>query len=151
MAKLTKAEVRTRIDEWAAATAKLQRMEKTRDAELAVEHGLTMQPIIDRHEPKLAPVRAKAAALEAEILEWLGTQGKDITVEGEAAVAANELKTGNRSVPARSFFDAVRDKSEAFWECVTIGIAKAETLLGKNRIDAMAVKQTKLVATVKLK
>lgn len=151
MKKLTQTQVKEKADEWAVLEAKIKNLEAKRNAELDPlirRHAAETAPIYDRHDPKIKALYEKKFAIESEVIAWLDAQGKPITVAGNLGVAANEIKIGNRVIDARKFFDLAKDK---FWECVTVGVAKAEKLLGKTAIDEVSVKETKLVASLKLK
>ena len=153
-AKLTKKEIKAALDGWADHTAKIAKLEASRARDLE-EHEERFRAaaaeVDERYAGKLAALKAKADAIEADVTAWLKAQGEAITVSGEKAEAVNELKVGSRQADAKKFFDMVKDRSQAFWDCVSIGIAKAEALVGKNEIDAISTKPTKLVPMVRLK
>lgn len=154
MAKLTHGQVKEKADEWAALCQKIAKAYRARNAEIhpfQVEYEKATAPILERHEGKLGKLWEQAAEIEREVLGWLNGAGKALVVEGEKAVAANELVVGRRTIDARRFSDAVPHHTAEYWECLTVAIAKAEKMLGKTKVDEIAVKETKLNPTLKLK
>lgn len=154
MAKMSQAEVKERSDEYARLDRKISKAADAMNADLEPlleELEKKSAPIRKRHEPKIQKLRDEQAAIETEILGWLNGVGKPIVLEAELAVAANELVVGKRSIDAKKFYDAVKQKSAAFWDCLSVGIAKAEKMLGKAEVDKIAEKETKLVASLRLK
>lgn len=154
MAKLTQAEIKAKADEWAKLDGKIKKAESDKGVELdpfIVEFNEKTKLIVEKHDNKIAGIASKKAAVEGEILGWLEGQGKPIALAGDLAIAANEMQVSSRKIDARKFFDKVKDRGAAFWQCVTIGIQKADKYLGKTQVDAMATKESKLVASLKLK
>ena len=154
MAKLTQAEVKAKADEYARLQQKMQKAEDARNRELEpfrAEYEEKIAAIVSKHDSKMQKLADQAAAIEDEVLGWLNGVGKPIAIEGELAVASVQLKTSSRKIDAQTFFNFVKDRSAAFWECVTIGIAKAEKLVGNDKIDKISSQETKLVASLKLK
>jgi hypothetical protein len=152
MAKPTRAEIKQKVDEWARLDAKAKKAADARNAELNVflqKHQKAIQPILDHHEPKIQKLVDQRQAIEKEILGWLREYGKPIVLTGELAVAANETSIGARVIDPKKFFDAVKEKTASFWECVNIVIAKAETLIGKKTVNAISTKPSSLKATLK--
>lgn len=154
MAKLTRAEVKERADEWAGLEAKIFNAEAAKNAELdpfIVAHNEAVKPILDRHDAKIEKLREKRDEIEREVLGWLNGAGKALVVEGEKAIAANEVKQGNRVIDLKKFLDYRQSKGNAVYECLSVAVAKAEKLVGKTEIDRISTKETKLVAVLKLK
>jgi len=154
MAKLTQAEVKGLADEWAGFQAKIARAEAKRNEELdpfIVEYNEKTKPITAKHDAKIQKLKDEQAAIGKRVTEWLASHGKAIVLEGEAAVAANEVKVGSRVIDAEKFFSLVKAKGSEFWGCVTVQIAKAEKFLGKTEVDKISSKESKLVPVLKLK
>lgn len=154
MAKQTQAEIKGLADKWADVNAKIVKAENAKNAELepfVTAFNAETEPIRTKHDKKINSLREQADEIEATVLGWLNGVGKPIALAGEKAVAAVESKVGSRSINVQKFFDTVKDKNAAFWECVSVAIAKAEKLLGKDKVDAISSKDSKLVATLKVK
>lgn len=154
MAKLTQAQVKDKINEWAALAKKIERAESAMKAEvepLLRKYEADARPILERHEPKIKKLLDRQFEIEAEVLGWLNGVGKPIALDGETAVAVNEVIVCKRVISVQQFFDRVKERSSAFWDCVSIGVAKAEKLIGKKAVDEVSTKETKLVASLKLK
>ena len=152
MAKPTQAEIKQKADEWAVLEKKIQKATETRDAELQPfkdKFAIGVKPILDHHEPKIQKLVEKRNAIQKEILGWLETRNKPIVLTGELAVAANETSIGARVIDPKKFFDVVKEKTAGFWECVSVGVAKAETLIGKKTVDTISAKPSSLKPTLK--
>ena len=154
MTKLTQGEIKGLADKWAEVNAKIAKAETAKNAEIdpfLVRFNEDTEPIRVKHDKKINSLREQADEIEGQVLGWLNGVGKPIALAGEKAVAAVEAKIGNRVINVQKFFDSVKDKNVAFWECVSVAIAKAEKLVGKDKVDAVSSKESKLVATLKLK
>lgn len=154
MARLSQADVKAKADEWALLADKVRLAENKKNAELdpfVVEFNEKTKGIVTKHDRKIGLLVEQRVELEEEITDWLEAQGKVIALSGDLAVAANELQVGSRKIDAENFFAKVTDRSAAFWECITVAIAKAEKYLGKDKVDDLSSKSSKLVATLKLK
>lgn len=154
MAKLTQAEVKAAADEWADLQAKITKAENAKNAEIdpyLVKFNKETAPILAKHESKINKLREQAGELEQTVIGWLNGVGKPIALEGEKAVAEVHLKESSRTIDSQKFFELVKAKGAEFWGCVSVGIAKAEKFLGKTEVDRISSKETKLVASLKLK
>lgn len=154
MAKLTQAEIKAKADEWAAYDAKITKAEQAKNEALdpfIVRFNEDTKAIHAKHGPKIQQLRDAKALIEAEVMDWLSTQGKPITLAGEKAVATVEVKVGSRVIDVEKFFAAVKEKNTAFWACVSVVIAKAEKLIGAAKVDEISTKKTGLVPSLKLK
>jgi hypothetical protein len=145
MSKLSQSAIKTKADEWAAIQGKIQIADIARNAALAPileRQADELQLASAKHDQKISKLQQEADAIEAEVLEWLETQG-EITVTGARAIAERrtETKIGARVIDVKKFFDAAKSKGEAMWDCVTVAVAKAEKLLGKKEIDAISEKK----------
>jgi len=152
--RASQAEIKAKADEWARKGAEIERAEAARDRALepfVAEYSEKAAPVLAKHEPKISRLMRERTEIEAEVLGWLNGAGKPLAINGELAVAANEVVVGKRTIDATKFFDRVKERSAAFWDCVTIGIAKAEKLIGATAVDEIAGKETRLVASLKRK
>lgn len=154
MAKVSQARIKELADEWAAIGSQVVKLEAKRNAEmepLIERHNEELKPILDKYDPKIEKLESKAAEIYGEVTDWLSAHGKPILLEGEDAVAANEVKIGARKIDPKTFFDLVKAKGSEFWGCLTVQIAKAEQFLGKTEVDKISEKPSGLVPTLKLK
>lgn len=154
MAKLTQAEVKAKADEWAGLQKKIGRAEAARNAEIdpfLIEFNERTEPIRKKHEGRIFSLRTQADEIEAEVLGWLNGVGKPIALAGELAVAANEATVGRRVIDVKKFLDFLHTKGRGVYDCVTVLVAKAELLLGKTAVDEISTKETKLLASLKMK
>jgi len=154
MAKLTQAEVRAKADEYAALSKKIEKSEAARDAEMqpfVEKHQRAIKGIVDHHEPRIQKMRDQRDALQTEVLGWLNGVGKPLVLEGENATAVVESKPGSRVIDVQKFLKKAKDKGSAMWECLSVAVAKAEKLLGEKTISEISRKDSKLVASLKLK
>jgi len=154
VAKFTQNEIRAKADEWADVHAKIAKAVNAKGAELEPhieKFNEDTKEIVARHDAKILKLETRRSEIEAEVLGWLDAVGKPITLSGEKALAVVEKKIGARVIDAKKFFDLVKEKNTAFWECVSVAVAKAEQLVGKKEIDVISSKQSKLVASLKLK
>lgn len=154
MAKLTQAEIKAKADEYAAIGEKIEKLAEKREGELAplrAKFEKDAAPITKKFDAKISKLAESRAAIESEVLGWLNGVGKPIVLEGDLAVAAVEMTIGKRTIDPEKFFKTVKERTAAFWECLTVGIAKAEKMIGKDRVDQLADKESKLVATIKIK
>lgn len=150
---MTKSQVVALLDEWAAASIKLRHLNEKLESEIG-EHRAQFEaavaPIRERFSPKIQSIESKISDLENEILKYLKAKAQPLQIASSKAVAANEVKVGRRYVPVKKFIDAAASKGNAMYDALQVQIAKAERLLGKDTIDALADKQTEIVQTIKL-
>lgn len=154
MAKLTQAEVKAKADEIVRIDQKIAALEGKRTVELdpyLQQLAADTKEINEKYDGKVAKLKDQKSGLAVEVLSWLGQHGKAVVLEGDLAVATNEVVVGKRVIPPASFFEKVKERTTGFWDCVSIGIAKAEKLIGKTAVDEIAHKETTLVASVKAK
>lgn len=137
MGKLKKSDVKEKLAEYAAVRAKLVKAENAQNAELEPlleKYNEDSRPIIAKHEKKLLPLMEQADTLESEIQGFLAVQDKDIEIEAAGFVAERKTRTklGARVIDVKAFLERAKKKGEAMFACVTIGVKKAEDLLGKE-------------------
>lgn len=154
MPKLSQADIKAKADEWADLGKKITKAEEARDADLEPhrkKYESAFAEVGRQHDPKIEKLQQKRDELQGEIIGWLNAQGKAITLEATKAIAAVETKVGSRVIDPHKFFEKAKSKGAAAWDCVTVAIAKAEKLLGKTTVDEISTKDSKLVASLKLK
>jgi hypothetical protein len=151
MSNLTQKDVRAKADKWAAHQKAIEKLEAKKSEELSefeAQYRAAVAEINDVYEPKLQALREKAETIKNELIAWLEKHGKPIAVLGAAAEAVNEWSNGNRVVDPKKFYALAKDK---FFECVTVGVKKAEEVLGKETVDEISTKPKKLVASLRLR
>jgi hypothetical protein len=154
VAKLSKAQVKKKADEWFKVGKQIEKAEKALATDLRPfeeKFEKDTAPVRERHDAKIQKLYDKQAELNREVIEWLEGQGKVISVAGDVAIAESVTKIGSRVIDPQKYLDKAKDKGVAMWDAVTIMIAKAEKLLGKKTIDEISTKETKLVASLRSK
>ncbi len=152
--KLTQKQVRELLDEWSAVMTAIDKTDIARRKALApalaayheAEDGYDA-----KHGAKAATLRSSAEGIETRIKAWLKAQDKAVVVAGETAEAVNEVKTGSRVADPKKFFEKVKDRGAAFWDCLNVGIAKAEALIGAAELETISTAKTKMTAVVRMK
>lgn len=154
MAKLSQAQIKEMADRVVELERKMLSLEEKRGKEIEpfrVAFERDTADINAKYDAKAAKLREERDTIYGEVVIWLESQGKVMSLEGEKAVAVNELVVGKRVIDPETFFDKARFHGRLFWDCLTVGIAKAEKLIGATAVDEMATKESKLVASVKAK
>lgn len=154
MAKLTQADIKLMADQYAVLDKKISKACGAMNDELAPlleDLEKKSAPIRKKHEAKIQKLRDEQAAIETEVVGWLNRAGRPLALEGELAIAAVESKVGSRVIDPQKFFDLVKAKGSEFWACFRVEIAKAERFLGKTKVDEVSTKESKLVATIRIK
>ncbi|MBX7170165.1 MAG: hypothetical protein K1X72_04355 [Pyrinomonadaceae bacterium] len=159
MASVKQKLIKEKIEEWAALQTKIGKFASKRDKQLTpliAEHNEKTKPILEEFDSKVAPFLSQAEAIEKEISAILTANiddsGKPIPViiSSETATVTLTKSDGARIVSVQKFFDLVKTKTSAFWDCLSVGVAKADKLLGKDKIDEISEKRTTYPVTFKL-
>jgi phage host-nuclease inhibitor protein Gam len=157
---LNKSKIKEDLEQYAQTRQKIEKLESQRNKALdplIKEHNEKTAPIIAKYDEKTAPLQDKLKTFEKNILDALkanvDAEGnpKEILIETETAKASVVKSQGSRVVDVEKFFAAVKEKNQAFWNCLNVLIGKAETLIGKDKIDAISEKKTSFSLTVSLK
>lgn len=146
--------MRNYLDDWGKSQQKIKKLTEQKIEELLPfqkEFEEKTKGIQMRYERKLAQEENRSAELEKTITEWLKANNTPIVVEGELAIASNELQKGRRVIDVKAFMAIAADKGDAVYECLNVGIDKAEKLLGKIEVDRIATAESKIVQRIKLK
>ena len=147
MAKLSKKAVLELMDEFRSVTEAITKAEAA--AAKALEplmeaHEAACRPIKEKLEQKTLPLADRRTEIKNEIFGYLEQQGKDQVLRSPGGVVAEqktETKVGSRVIDVEKFLKAAKSKGAAMWSCVTVAIAKAEKLLGKELIDEISTKK----------
>ena len=121
------------------------------------EHNAKIAPIVETYDAKLTPLRSQSTDLEKEIDALLKAnvdgEGDPVPVHIATEMAGAELtKTeGARVVSVLKFFDSVKTRTAAFWECLKVEVGKADKLLGKDKVDQISEKSTSFKVKISLK
>lgn len=155
MAKLSKSAVKEKLAEYAAVQKKISATESTENAEIdpfLVKFERDTKAIRAKYEKKRTPLFEKAAAIEAEVEEFLSSQEKDIEIEEAGYVAERKTQTKllARVIDVKKFLEVAKKKGEAMYACISVGVKKAEDLLGKE-IDLISERPEKREVVVALR
>jgi len=153
--KLTKKRAQELIDELHDLEKKHAQLSAVRDTELAVptaEYQAACEPINAKYNPKFTKLNAEIGSKKKELSDFLLSGFDEKTgavslgllestvVKGRQLVAV--VKVGSsRIVNPESFFKAVTERTAEFWDCLTVGLQKAEKFIGKNRVEDLAKKK----------
>lgn len=147
MAKLTRTEIKSKADEWAVIKKKLKKAEDLKRADMA-GFDAAIKAVSEIHDPHIQLLRTQADKIEAEVIAAVTAIDKPVVITSEKAIASAIEKEGNRVIDPRKFYAAAKEK---FWECVTVGVKKAEDAIGKETVDGMSTKPKSLVASLVMK
>lgn len=153
MARLSKKQIAEMVDRWAAAVKKIEKIDAEESAALAPareQFEAAAAEVRQRFESRRAKAEAEQKELEAQITGWMSGKGI-IVIEGEKAIAANEIKVGNRVIDVKRFLDLYPRFGEAIYNCMSVTIKKAESLIGSDLVDQISSKAEKVVTTLRLK
>lgn len=159
MARVNKTAVKQKLEEWAAVQKRISAADDAKNKKLApiVEaHNEEIKPILENFDKKAAPLRERAAELEAEIKAMVEANRDEagnpvpVMVSSDKATAAVEKKEGARVIDVGRYFDLVKVKTAEFWATVSVKIAGAEKLLGKNAVDEISDKRESYTTTLRL-
>lgn len=155
MGKLKKSDVREKLAEYAGVRAKIVKAENAQNADLEpllAKYEEDSKPVLEKHAKKLEPLIAKADELETEIHGFLSVQEKDIAIEADGFVAERKTqsKLGARVIDVKAFLERAKKKGEAMFACISIGVKKAEDLLGKE-IDEISERPSKEEVTTAIR
>jgi hypothetical protein len=149
----TQKAIREYSDKWARLQGDIAKAQAARDKDLAphvAAYDKAAAPILEKHNPKIEKLTAEAAAIQTDVFNWLTRHDKAIVLTGELATATNTSKPGDRVIDPQKFFAFVKEQNAAFWDCLSVGVAKAKKLIGEKAVDGMAVKTPKLVQSLTL-
>jgi hypothetical protein len=162
MAKPNQKAIEEALAAWEKSVRKARKIEAERDAALSpltAAYDKKCAPIYAAANENLAPLVARMTALTAEIRKQLNL-GIDVDAKTVAlsqvtagkAIAEVQTGEGNREISPEKFFDQTppAQRDARFWDCVKIGIAKAEKFLGKA-MDSVAKKPWAASIVIKLK
>jgi len=159
MAKVNQKQVKEKLDAWAELQAKIGKLENARNKKLDPflrEFNEQTKPFQVDFEKKAKPFREKAAALAKEINVLLEADRdadgnpKPILISTEFATASIERKDGSRVINAQKFFNFVKDKNQKFWNCFTVLIKEAKTVISEKEIDDLSTKTPSFPFSIKV-
>lgn len=152
--------VKEKLDQWAVLQEKICKSNVKRNRELDPHlraHQEAIAPIVEKYDQAVAPFVVESNALEKEIESLLfanvdsGGKPKTMTVQGATATAQVSKHEGARVVDVQKFFEAVKVKTESFWNSLKVVIKDAEQLVGKTKIDEISEKRTWYAVAIELK
>jgi hypothetical protein len=162
MAKPNRKAIEEALAAWEKAALKARKIAAELDADLApltAAYDKKCAPIHEAANEKLGPLQARMSQLAAEIEKQLklgiDVDAKTIALSQVAvgkAIAEVQAREGSREITPEKFFEQTppAQRDSRFWDCVKIGIAKAEKFLGKA-MDSVAQKPWTASVTIKLK
>lgn len=160
MAKVNQKIIKEKLEAWTVLQVKIGKVVSKRDKQLEPlikEHNEKTKPILEEFDSKVAPFRTQAAEIEKEISALLTANIDEsgnpipIIIAGESATVTVTKSEGARIVSVQKFFDLVKTKTSAFWDCLSVGVAKADKLIGKDKVDEISEKRTTFPITFSLK
>lgn len=168
MAKLTQAEVKAKAEEFAGYQKQIDKLEAKLFIEtesivdrhaaemekLVAKHEAELKPFNDKYQPKIDKLDTKAASIETEIVDWLKSQKKSITIETENAIAEffkGKRQSRERVASVPMFLEFVKTKGDEVYKCMVVQLKGAEELIGKKELDAICEKPYKDVEEASLK
>ncbi|HEV7700320.1 MAG TPA: hypothetical protein VGO43_08845, partial [Pyrinomonadaceae bacterium] len=130
MAKLSKAAVKGKLAEYAAAKAKLEKIERAQMKDLSPlyeRHNEELKPVLAKYEPKITAAIAEVDAIAAEVLTFLDTQTADVAIAeaGFVAERKTQSKLMARVIDVKKFLERAKTKGEAMYACIRIEVKKA--------------------------
>lgn len=162
MAKPNKRAIESLLEEWARLRAQAEKIEQARDAQIQIEtekFNRRCDSIQGEAKAKLEPTLKKLAELEDKISKPLlagvaedGTIALPQVVTERAFAAVNKSQGPRRVDPVKFFaLTPTAKRDSVFWNCVTIGVAPAEKLLGKLELDKISSRATTHEVEIKMK
>lgn len=153
--QLTKKRAAELIDQLQTKQAELAKLTAKRDAELqpfVEQFQADTAPINEKYTPKMQPISKEIAGLKKQLEDFL-VSGFDVqtgavklsmlestVVKGRQLVAV--VKVGSsRVLSPEKVFEKVKERTAEFWGMFTVGLQKAESLLGKKFVDELAAKK----------
>lgn len=152
--------VKEKLDEWAKLRTKLDKAAAQKNKELEPfirEHNERVAPIIEKYDAKFNPLVDKTNALAKEIEAiLLGNTDKEgnpkpLSLNSVLATASVSKTEGARTIAVQKFFAFVKNKTGAFWDCITVQIGKADKLIGKSEVDKISDKKKTYSVHISLK
>lgn len=154
MARLSKKQLAEMVDRWAAAVKKIEKIDAEESAALAPareQFEEAAAEVRQRFESRRSRAESERDNLQNQIIGWMSDQNSPLVIEGKNAIAANELKIGNRVIDVKKFLDLYPRFGEAIYNCLSVTIKKAESLIGSELVDQISSKTEKIVTTLRLK
>lgn len=157
LSKRAAQELLTELAELANERAQLEEQRAEKLAPITKRYQNACAPIEEEFNPQFAKLDERVTAIKKQVGDYLKA-GFDATTgtakvtqlvgepsEGKEQVAG--LKVGTRrEISAETFCREVKERTKDFWQCLTVGLEKAEKFIGANRVNAMA--KTKYSANV---
>lgn len=148
MKAASKKQIQEWLDELAGIESKADKLtaryqKECAPAQVAYDEA-TAEPS-KKFQDAIAPLNERAKELRAQIGDAILAKtdaAGDPTirkVQGELGLVAEATVSEKREVPPQEFFKKYQ-KKPGFWDVITIAIGKAEKLIGKTELDAIASK-----------
>lgn len=156
MAQLTRSDIAHKAERWAKHRRDIDGIvdEQANDKKIAAL--LTQLDDLQRpYAERIEKLEEKAAAIYAEVIDWLTKQKKPVAVESKSAIAQllTGTRPGNRVPDAQKFIALCKKKKVEPWAAINVVIKLAEPMVGKNEFDTVCTTEQREYkeATLKLK
>ncbi len=145
-------DVVAKAERWATLKKQIAVIDAAREKKLAPVEA-KMRAIDVEFDAQIEPIQKKADAFETEVREWLEKQKKSVTVESKSAVVeiVHGTKLADRKADVKRFLKFAKTKGDAVYDCLTVAIAKAKTLIGEAELDKISERGSVPTKTVTLK
>ncbi len=149
LSKKAAQELLTELGERLVERAALDAARQEQIAPITKRYQKACEPIDAEFNPKIAPVDARIKDLKQQLEAYLkaGFDAKTgaakigqlvgVPAEGKEMVAAVKVSS-QRFLDPEKFCAAIKERTKDFWDCLSVGIAKAEKFIGANRVNALA-------------
>lgn len=162
LSKKAAQELLTELGEKLVERAELEAQRQAQIAPITKRYQKACEPIDAEFNPKFAPVDARIKDLKVQLEAYLkaGFDAKTgaakivqivgAATEGKEPVAAVKVATQRWLDPER-FCNEIKERGKEFWDCLNVGIAKAEKFIGANRVNALAKTEYKASVVFELR
>jgi len=146
---LNQSDISHKAERWAKVRRELDELEIKRDDALEA----AMAAVNKKYDKRIDALTTKVDTLYDEVVAWLKTRKKSVTVETKNAIAMllAGVRSGNREPDPQKFIAACKKRKVDPWPAVNVVIARAEPILGKNEFDKVCTTKQVPYADVSLK
>ncbi len=151
---MTKQEAVELLEQWADQKEEVQKIRAKMEAAITPirnELESKIAEVSGKFEFRIADAEKRAVELEHSLLEFLSRKKPPFQIESDRAIAAIIEKIGRRVIDVRQFIQIASDRGDAMYDALTVGVAKAERLLGAETIDRISTKSTHVEKIVKFR
>ena len=162
LSKRAAQELLTELGEKLVERAALEAQRQEMLAPITRRYQKACEPIDAEFNPQFVPLDARIKDLKQQVEAYLkaGFDAKTGAVkltqlvgdanQGQEPVAAIKIATQRWLDPER-FCAEIKERTKEFWDCLSVGIAKAEKFIGANRVNALAKTEYKASVVFELR